>query len=96
MSGKLWKKRYICLFEGCKYRFWSRNDCEKHLLCHIGNKTSNKAGSKGAIVNGTTENGRSQDVNKLVGVRNAKIILNVENGSNRKKQERNVHAVGQL
>lgn len=45
-------------------------------------------------MNGATENGRSQDVNKLVGVREGKMMLNVENGSNRKEQERNTHAVG--
>ncbi|CAG9530650.1 unnamed protein product [Cercopithifilaria johnstoni] len=85
----LWKKHYICLFEGCKYRFWSRSDCEKHILCHIG--TNNKTGLKGTVVNGSTENGRSQSINKLVRVRDGKIILNVENGNNRKEQERNTH-----
>uniref|UniRef100_A0A0R3S5G7 C2H2-type domain-containing protein n=1 Tax=Elaeophora elaphi TaxID=1147741 RepID=A0A0R3S5G7_9BILA len=88
-SRKLWKKRYICLFEGCKHRFWSRSDCEKHLLCHVGSQTNNKTGSKGALVNGATENGRSQDVNKLVGVKDGKVILNVETGNNRKKHDRN-------
>uniref|UniRef100_A0A8R1TJC0 C2H2-type domain-containing protein n=1 Tax=Onchocerca volvulus TaxID=6282 RepID=A0A8R1TJC0_ONCVO len=83
---KLWKKRYICLFEGCKYRFWSRTDCERHLLCHVG-----KAVSKESVVNGATENGRNQDINKLIGVREGRIMVNVKNDNNRKEQERNTH-----
>ncbi|VDO34244.1 unnamed protein product, partial [Onchocerca flexuosa] len=83
---KLWKKRYICLFEGCKYRFWSRADCEKHLLCHVG-----KMISKESVVNGAIENGRNQDINKLIGVREGRIMVNVKNDGNRKEQERNTH-----
>uniref|UniRef100_A0A915PIQ1 C2H2-type domain-containing protein n=1 Tax=Setaria digitata TaxID=48799 RepID=A0A915PIQ1_9BILA len=83
---KLWKKRYICLFEGCKYRFWSRDDCKRHLSCHIGNET-NKTGSKEVVENGTTENGRRQDLIKLVGMREGKVMLRVENGDNRTDQE---------
>ncbi|VDO22162.1 unnamed protein product [Brugia timori] len=94
ISGKLWKKRYICLFEGCKYRFWSRDNCEKHLLCHIGNQT-NKTKSKGPIVNGSTENGRSQDVSKLFGMRKGKIVLNIKNG-NREEHERNTYTPNSL
>lgn len=94
VSRKLWKKRYICLFEGCKYRFWSRDNCEKHLLCHIGNQT-NKTKSKGPIVNGSTENGRSQDVSKLFGMRKGKIVLNIKNG-NREEHERNTYTPNSL
>uniref|UniRef100_A0AAF5PXY9 C2H2-type domain-containing protein n=1 Tax=Wuchereria bancrofti TaxID=6293 RepID=A0AAF5PXY9_WUCBA len=96
VSRKLWKKRYVCLFEGCKYRFWSRDDCEKHLLCHIGNQTNNKTKSKGPVVNGSTENGRSQDVSKLFGVREGKIMLNMKNGNNREEHERNTYTPNSL
>ncbi|KAK6104089.1 C2H2 type zinc-finger (2 copies) family protein [Brugia pahangi] len=95
VSRKLWKKRYICLFEGCKYRFWSRDNCEKHLLCHIANQTNNKTKSKGQVVNGSTENGRSQDVSKLFGMRKGKILLNIKNG-NREEHERNTYTPNSL
>ncbi|KAM3719304.1 Zinc finger protein [Dirofilaria immitis] len=90
-SRKNGKKKSRIIAPRCKYRFWSRDVCEKHLLWHVGRQTNGKTVSKEPIVNGATENGRSQEVSKFTGVKEGKIIVNVGNGSGRKEQERSIH-----
>ncbi|VDN24354.1 unnamed protein product [Gongylonema pulchrum] len=85
-----WKKRYLCLFSGCNIRFFSRNECQEHILSHFP-----ESGEKNRVgKNGTTKTEAKIAVSDFMGVEEKQVVRHAENGANKKEQERNSHTTG--